>query len=157
MVPSAKIKRINPALLSKLARQYPEIPKRVERSFAQTAMEVQTGSKRKAPVDTGRLKLSIATVRTEDTDGAKVWFIGTNVVAPLPKGKRMRKRYHAKSAKWKFGSARGYVYPARQEFDDKLSHTTGQAHYFRDSTSAAMRSNRRRIARLIQVFRKPKA
>ena len=122
-----------PGIAELLARR-PDVAKRVARANMVSAIRIQNKAKDLAPVMTELLKGSITIIKLDDV-GLEL-SIGTNVVAPLPKGKRMRKRYAAKAATWKFGSPRGYVYPRRMEYDTSLHHTTGEWGYFRKSMQA---------------------
>lgn len=127
-----------PGIRSLLERR-PDVAARVAKANMVSAIRVQSGAKRLSPVESGRMKGSINILQL---DGAGLELsIGTNVVAPIPKGKRRRRAYHARAAKWKFGSPRGYIYPARQEYDTTLHHTTGEWGFFRKSISAVAKSH----------------
>jgi hypothetical protein len=99
-----------PGIKSLLAKR-PDIQRRVARANMVSAIRIQSGSKAKSPVATGRMKTSISIVQLDDV-GLEL-SIGTNVV-----------------------SKTGFVYPRRQEYDTKLHHTTGEWGFFRKSLAA---------------------
>ena len=78
----------------------------VKRELMRSALAIQAGAKQRAPVDSGRLKNSIA---TEARDGGMTQVIGTNVeYAP-----------HVEFGT-RFMSARPYLFPAFEQERPKL-------------------------------------
>jgi hypothetical protein len=96
-----------------LMQRSPDIGVRLQRVVAVSTIRVESGAKAKSPVLTGRMKGSI-THRFEE--GGLVAFIGTNIRA------KPTKSY-----------PEGYHYPKRQEFDESLSHITGEWGFLRKS------------------------
>jgi len=134
-----------PGIKSLLSKR-PDIQRRVARANMVSALRIQSGAKAKSPVMFGRMKTSISIVQLDDV-GLEL-SIGTNVVAgppgverPVPGGRKRPFKARPpkggyKKGPWVFGSDRGYNYPARQEYDTSLHHTTGEWGFFRKSLAA---------------------
>ncbi|MFB3910427.1 MAG: HK97 gp10 family phage protein [Candidatus Eisenbacteria bacterium] len=133
MIPLSLTTRVfaTPGIVSLMAGR-PDLRRRVQAVVAASALRVQSGAKQRSPVDTGRMKTSI-TIRFEH-DGLEA-FIGTNVVS-LPSGVSWSRRRGFRVKPGGKTSGGGYHYPRRQEFDESLSHTTGEVAFHRKALAA---------------------